>query len=74
MEGLPGFAVAIFQLFPHKTEADVLVDEPQQVVFGNLIFQTEVVEQGFRTRVLPHHDEQASENGNARKHVQDFFP
>ncbi len=30
----------------------------------NLIFQAEVVEQRFRTVVLPHHDQQASENGD----------
>jgi hypothetical protein len=42
-----GLAVAVFQLLPHKLEADVLVDQPQQMVFGNLIFQPEVVEQRF---------------------------
>jgi hypothetical protein len=40
-----GFAVAVFQLPPHKLEADVPVDQPQQMGFRNLIFQTEVVEQ-----------------------------
>jgi len=66
----PGFAVAVFQLLPHELEADVLVDEPQQVGFRNLIFQTEVVEQRFRAVVLPHHDQQASEDGNPVKHVE----
>ena len=46
----------------HKLKTDVLVYQPQQMVFGNLIFQTEVVEQGFRAGVLPHHDQQASED------------
>jgi hypothetical protein len=49
-------AVTLFQLFPHEGEADVLIDEPQQVSLWNLIFQAEVVKQGFRTIVLPHHD------------------
>jgi hypothetical protein len=39
--------VAVFQLLPDELEADVLVDQPQQMMFGNLIFQTEVVEQRF---------------------------
>jgi len=34
-------------LLPDELEADVLVDQPQQVGFRNLIFQTEVVEQRF---------------------------
>jgi hypothetical protein len=29
-----------------------------------IIFQTEVIEQRFRAVVLPHHDQQASENGD----------
>jgi len=42
-----GFAVAVFQLLPHKLEADVLVDQPQQMVFRDLVFQAEVVGQRF---------------------------
>jgi hypothetical protein len=34
-------------LLPDELEADVLVDEPQQMMFGNLIFQPEIVEQRF---------------------------
>jgi hypothetical protein len=49
--------VAVFQLLPHKLEADVLVDQPQQMMLGNLIFQAEVVEQRFGTGVLSHHDQ-----------------
>ena len=45
--GSTGLAVAGFQLLPHKLEVDVLVDQPQQMVFRNLIFQAEVVEQRF---------------------------
>jgi len=36
-------AVAFLQLLSHEGKADVLFDEPQQVGFRNLIFQTEVV-------------------------------
>ena len=38
-------AVTAFQLLPHKLKTDVLVDQPQQMAFRYLIFQTEVIEQ-----------------------------
>jgi predicted 2-oxoglutarate/Fe(II)-dependent dioxygenase YbiX len=57
-----GVAVAGSQALAHKLKTDVLIDQPQQMVIGNLIFQTEVVEQRFRAIVLPHHDQQASED------------
>ena len=31
-------AVAVFQPLPHELKADVLLDQPQQMVLGNLIF------------------------------------
>jgi len=40
-------------LLPHKLETDVLVDQPQQMGFRNLVFQAEIVEQRFRAVVLP---------------------
>src|SRR5215475_3159234 len=43
-------AIAGFQLLSHKLETDVLVDEPEPMVFRNLIFETEVVEQRLRGR------------------------
>ena len=46
----------------------MLVDQPQQVVFRNLIFQAEVIEQRFRAVVLPHHDQQASDDQNQTEH------
>src|SRR5713226_8215777 len=61
-------AVPILQLFAHEGKADVLFDEPQQVGFRNLIFQAEVVEQRFRAVVLPHHDQQASDDRNRTEH------
>jgi hypothetical protein len=39
--------VALFQLLPDELETDMLVDEPQQMIFRNLIFQAEVIEQRF---------------------------
>ena len=60
--------VAVFQLLPHELETDVLVDQAEQMVLRNLIFQAEVIEQCFRAVVLPHHDQQASENRNPAKH------
>jgi len=63
-----GLTVAVLQLSPHELKTDVLLDEPQQMVLGNLIFQEEIVEQRFRAVVLPHHDQQASENRNQTEH------
>jgi len=57
-------AVTLFQLLTHKGEADVFVDEPQKMVFWNLIFEPEVIKQRFGTGVLSHHDQQPSENGD----------
>jgi hypothetical protein len=42
-----GFAAAVFQLLPYKLKTGVFVDQPQQMVFTNLIFQTEVIEERF---------------------------
>ena len=63
-----GLAVTRFQLLAHKGKADVLFDEPQQMGLGNLIFQAEVVEQRFGAVVLPHHDQQASDDQNQTEH------
>ena len=52
----------------YKLKTDVLVDQPQQVSFRNLVFQPEIVEQRFRAVVLPHHDQQASNDRNPAKH------
>jgi len=52
----------------------VLIDEPQQMRLGNLIFQAEVVEQCFGTGVLSHHDQQPSENGDYEKHGKESSP
>ena len=68
-----GVAVACFQLLAHKRKADVLIDEPQQMGLWNLIFQAEVVEQRFGAVVLPHHDQQASDDENPTEHGQDAF-
>ena len=43
----PSLAVTILQLLPHKLEADMLVDQSQQMSFRNLIFQAKVIEQRF---------------------------
>src|ERR1700757_596166 len=50
------FAIAFFQPPAHKAEVDVLINQPQQMVLRNLIFQSEVVEQRFREHVLTHHE------------------
>ena len=51
-------AVARLQGLAYKREIDVPIDKSQQVIFGNVIFEPEVVEQRLRTSVLTHHDEQ----------------
>src|ERR1700736_2525347 len=66
--GATSLAVAGSQSLAHKFKTDVLVDQPQQMVFGNLIFQAEVVEQRFSAVVLPHHDQQASDDRNQTEH------
>jgi hypothetical protein len=38
-------------LLTNEAKVDVGIDQPQQMVLGNLIFQTEVVEQRFRAGV-----------------------
>jgi hypothetical protein len=40
-------------LLPNELEADVLVDHPQQMMFGNLIIQPEVVEERFLSGRIP---------------------
>jgi hypothetical protein len=47
---------------------NVLLDQPQQMVFRNLIFQAEAVEQRFGAVVLAHHDQQASDDWNQTEH------
>jgi hypothetical protein len=42
--GATGLAVVVSQSLAHKLKTDVLLDQPQQMVLGNLIFQAEVVE------------------------------
>src|SRR5579862_5969389 len=63
-------AVTRFQLLPHKRKADVLFNEPQQMSLGNMIFQAKVVEQRFGAVVLPHHDQQASNDENPTEHAR----
>jgi hypothetical protein len=46
----------------------VLFNEPQQMSFGNMIFKAKVVEQRFGAVVLPHHDQQASDDENQTEH------
>jgi len=66
-------AVTRFQSLAHKGKADVFFDEPQQVGLGNLIFQAELVEQRFEAVVLPHHDQQASDDQNQTEHGRCFL-
>jgi len=42
-----GLNVTVFQSLPGELKTDVLVDEPQQMVFRSMIFQPEAAEQRF---------------------------
>ena len=46
----------------------MLIDQPQKMVFWKVIVKLEVVEQRFRTDLLPHHDRQASEGEHRAVH------
>src|SRR5271166_3360835 len=52
----PSFAIAVLKSLAYETEVNVLINQPQQVILWNLIFQSEVVEQRFRAGVLTHHE------------------
>src|SRR5271166_216877 len=66
--GTPSLAVAVLEPLTDEGQADVLVDEPQQVVFGDILFQFEIVEQRFGTGMLSHHDQQSSKDQNHVAH------
>ena len=66
-------AVTFFQLLAHEGKTDVPIDKPQQVRLWNLIVQSEVIEQRFGAVVLPHHDQQSSDNENPTEHGSDHF-
>jgi hypothetical protein len=51
-----GVAIAVLQPLTHEAKVDMLVNQPQQMILWNLIFQSEVVKQRFRARVLTHHE------------------
>jgi hypothetical protein len=46
----PCVAVGVLQFGANKIEVDVSIDQTQQMIFRNLVFETEVVEQRFRAR------------------------
>src|SRR6201988_2398022 len=68
--GSARIAVGVLQLLTNEIEADVPVDETEEVVFRNLIFDAKVIEQRLGTGVLSHHNPQASVNGDEEKHRQ----
>src|SRR5580693_3105027 len=48
----------------------MLINQPQQMVPWDLIFQPEIVKQRFRAGVLAHHEPESSDNGDAQQHGQ----
>ena len=61
-------AVGVLQLRSNKIEADVTVNETEQMVFRNLIFDAEVVKQRLRAGVVSHHKQQASKCNGEQQH------
>lgn len=61
-------AVARFQGLAHESEVNVPIDEPQEMIFGNVVCDSEVVEQRLRTSVLTHHDQRASVEVDRERH------
>src|SRR5215470_5749917 len=69
VDGWPsGVALGILQLRSHEIEADVPIDQAQQMIFRNLILKAEVVKQRLRAGVMSHHEQQASERGDEQQH------
>ena len=60
----PRVTVARLQGLTYKSEVNVPVDKPQQMIFGNMIVQVEVVKERFRTSLLAHHNEQRASTEN----------
>jgi len=48
-------ALGVLQLGSNKFELDVAIDQAQQMIFRNLIFEPEVVKQQFRAGMVSHH-------------------
>ena len=44
----------VLQLFPYESEIDVAVDYSQQMIGGDLLFQTEILEQRLSPALLTH--------------------
>src|SRR4029077_6835206 len=61
-------AIRVLQLGSHKFEVDVAIDQAQQMIFRNLIFQAEVVKQPLLTGMVSHHKQQASERSSEQQH------
>src|SRR5215475_10323793 len=61
-------AIASLQLPSYEIEVDMTIDQAQQMIFGNLIFQAEVVEQRLRAGGMSHHEQQASKRSDKEQH------
>jgi hypothetical protein len=61
-------AVALLQLCSNKFEVDEAIDQAQQMIFRNLIFEAEVVEQRLRAGLVSHHEQQTSERNDEQQH------
>src|SRR5215510_5935050 len=61
-------AIASLQLPSYEIEVDMTIDQAQQMIFRNLIFEAEVVEQRFRAAVMSHHEQQTSKRSDEEQH------
>jgi hypothetical protein len=51
----------------------VAINQAQQMIFRNLIFQAEVVKQRLLTGMVSHHEQQASK-GNGEQQHRELWP
>lgn len=61
-------AVIRLQCLADESEVDMSIDNPQQMIFGDVVVQSKVVEQRLRTSVLTHHDQRASKEFDRERH------
>src|SRR6266849_5211180 len=66
-------AVSVLQLGANKLEVDVAIDQAQQVIFRNLIFEPKVIKQRLPAGMVSHHEQQASE-GNGEQQHRELWP
>src|SRR5258708_4225432 len=69
VDGWPSrVAVRVLQLGSNKVEVDVAINQAQQMIFRNLIFEAEVVKQRLPAGMVSHHEQQTSKCEDKQRH------